>query len=625
MKFDISIVIVNYNVKDLLFNCLKSIQDASKKLNVQTIVVDNNSIDKSVEYLTPLFPDVEFIANKENVGFSKANNQGFEISTGKYVLILNPDTVLNEETLNVMYDYMEKHPETGMSGCKVLNPDGSFQLSCRRGFPTPWNSFSKLFGLQSLFPKVKLFSGYNLTFKSIDDTYEVDALIGAFMFARKNVLDEIGGFDEQFFMYGEDLDLCYKVKEAGWKIDYVHTTTIIHYKGESTRRSSIKEVKHFYESMEIYAKKHFSFSAIFLLLLRAGIIFRSLLSYLKKYRTDLLFLILDIFLITYSYYLSNFIKYRNIIGFPPEHSLLFLGIIISILIVISISLGQYFESRPSIRKTFYAGVYTLVLVGFSTYLIRGFDLSRTVLMLSTINFIFWSSTFRVIYLRDIQKNIYRKFLVIGDKEKGKEIKDYLNSIESKNVMVSDREIENADLLKIHEEDILNENFTDLVLIKNGNEKDIHKIQGINNIKVNNLQDFIGKRLLTSTLGAELGLNESPLNNSRILFFKRIGDIFSSLFLLTLGIPFIYLLSENPKRFISKSFKMLIGQITLVGSYNESDINNLKVGLTGLAHISGSGKLNKNEIEQLEKFYAKNISLSLDIEIIIKTLTKSNQA
>lgn len=625
MKFDISIVIVNYNVKDLLFNCLKSIQDASKKLNVQTIVVDNNSIDKSVEYLTPLFPDVEFIANKENVGFSKANNQGFEISTGKYVLILNPDTVLNEETLNVMYDYMEKHPETGMSGCKVLNPDGSFQLSCRRGFPTPWNSFSKLFGLQSLFPKVKLFSGYNLTFKSIDDTYEVDALIGAFMFARKNVLDEIGGFDEQFFMYGEDLDLCYKVKEAGWKIDYVHTTTIIHYKGESTRRSSIKEVKHFYESMEIYAKKHFSFSAIFLLLLRAGIIFRSLLSYLKKYRTDLLFLILDIFLITYSYYLSNFIKYRNIIGFPPEHSLLFLGIIISILIVISISLGQYFESRPSIRKTFYAGVYTLVLVGFSTYLIRGFDLSRTVLMLSTINFIFWSSTFRVIYLRDIQKNIYRKFLVIGDKEKGKEIKDYLNSIESKNVMVSDREIENADLLKIHEEDILNENVTDLVLIKNGNEKDIHKIQGINNIKVNNLQDFIGKRLLTSTLGAELGLNESPLNNSRVVFFKRIGDIFSSLFLLTLGIPFIYLLSENPKRFISKSFKMLIGQITLVGSYNESDINNLKVGLTGLAHISGSGKLNKNEIEQLEKFYAKNISLSLDIEIIIKTLTKSNQA
>ena len=159
---------------------------------------------------------------------------------------------------------MERDIKCGIAGCKVLNADGTFQLACRRGFPTPWASFSKLFGLQKLFPKSKTFAGYNQTFRSVDETYYIDAVIGAFMFARMEALDQAKGFDPTFFMYGEDIDLCYRVNQNGWSIAYVHTTSIVHYKGESTRRSSIDEVKHFYEAMEIFVEKHYGKSHLFL-------------------------------------------------------------------------------------------------------------------------------------------------------------------------------------------------------------------------------------------------------------------------------------------------------------------------------------------------------------------------
>jgi len=181
---DISIIIVNYNVKDFLEQCLLSIRKSIKLLFVEIFVVDNNSTDGSIEYLKPLFPEVKFIQTGENLGFSKANNIAINQADSKYTLILNPDTILSDNTLEMMYRYMELHPEVGISGCKVLNGDGTFQLACRRGFPTPWTSFTKLFGLQRLFPKSKLFAKYNQTFRSENESYYIDAIIGAFMFCN---------------------------------------------------------------------------------------------------------------------------------------------------------------------------------------------------------------------------------------------------------------------------------------------------------------------------------------------------------------------------------------------------------------------------------------------------------
>lgn len=274
--FDISIIIVNYNVKDFLEQCLYSIRKSRKEFFVEVFVVDNNSTDSSIEYLEPLFPEVKFIQTGKNLGFSKANNIAINQANSKYTLILNPDTILSEDTLEMMYKYMELHPEVGISGCKVLNGDGTFQLACRRGFPTPWTSFTKLFGLQRLFPKSKFFAKYNQTFLSEDENYYIDAVIGAFMFCNTQLIKSLGGFDESYFMYGEDLDLCRQVQLSGKQVAYYHETTIIHFKGESTKRSSINEVKHFYEAMEIFAKKYFSYSKLFLMFLRFGIKFHYL-------------------------------------------------------------------------------------------------------------------------------------------------------------------------------------------------------------------------------------------------------------------------------------------------------------------------------------------------------------
>ena len=174
---DISVLIVNYNVKDYLLQCLRSLYRSEGDVSIEIVVVDNASSDRSVADLQQVFPDVIWVALDENVGFGRGNNVGLQYCTGRYVLFLNPDTIVSPDTAFTMVRYMDQHPDVGIAGCKVLNPDGTFQLACRRGLPTPWASFCKLFGLQALFPKIKLFSGYNLTYRSVDEMYPVDALI----------------------------------------------------------------------------------------------------------------------------------------------------------------------------------------------------------------------------------------------------------------------------------------------------------------------------------------------------------------------------------------------------------------------------------------------------------------
>ncbi|PJC57545.1 MAG: glycosyl transferase, partial [Ignavibacteria bacterium CG_4_9_14_0_2_um_filter_37_13] len=231
---DLSIIIVNYNVKEFLQNLLTSLSKAVANLSSEIIVVDNGSDDGSVELLRNKFPQVTLISNEENLGFSKANNLGLRIAKGKNLLLLNPDTIVQEDTFEKLIKFFEEHQDAGMIGCKILNPDGTLQLACRRSFPGPWTSFCKVSGLSTMFPKSKIFARYNLTFLDEDQSYEVDAISGSFMMVRREVFENIGGLDEQFFMYGEDLDWCYRVQKTGWKVYYVHETTIIHYKGEST-------------------------------------------------------------------------------------------------------------------------------------------------------------------------------------------------------------------------------------------------------------------------------------------------------------------------------------------------------------------------------------------------------
>lgn len=254
----LSVIIVNYNVCYFLEQAIKSVLKAVGDLDLEIIVVDNNSVDGSVELVQKKFPEVILIANKQNVGFSKANNQAIRMAKGEYVLLLNPDTVVEEDTLVKSCQFMDNHPDAGGLGVKMVDGKGVFLPESKRSLPTPKVAFYKISGLAALFPKSKRFGKYHLGFLHEDETNEIEVLAGAYMMLRKEALDKVGLLDEDYFMYGEDIDLSFRLTEGGYKNYYYPETRIIHYKGESTKKTSVNYVFVFYRAMIIFAEKHFS-------------------------------------------------------------------------------------------------------------------------------------------------------------------------------------------------------------------------------------------------------------------------------------------------------------------------------------------------------------------------------
>lgn len=255
----ISIIIVNYNVKYFLEQCLTSVFRAIEGINAEIYVVDNNSTDGSVEYLRSRFPQVIFIENTSNPGFSKANNQAIELAKGKYILLLNPDTIIGEDILHNLCAFMETHLDAGGVGVKMVDGRGSFLPESKRSFPSPWVSFCKIFGLSKLFPYSSVFAKYSLLYLEADKQHRVDVLSGAFMLLRKEALDKCGLLDASFFMYGEDIDLSYRLVLGGYK-NYYLPEKILHYKGESTKHNDIKYIQAFYGAMHIFYKKYYPHS-----------------------------------------------------------------------------------------------------------------------------------------------------------------------------------------------------------------------------------------------------------------------------------------------------------------------------------------------------------------------------
>lgn len=253
----LSIIIVNYNVRFFLEQCVRSIIPSAIGLEYEIIVVDNASTDGSREYLEQRFQWVKFIWNTENRGFAAANNQGLALSKGTFVLFLNPDTLISEQCLSSCIKHFRQHPKAGALGIRMLDGSGRFLRESKRSFITPLTAFYKLVGLASLFPHSPVFARYHLGHLDALKNHLTDVLAGAFMMVRRTVLDKTGGFDEQFFMYGEDIDLSYRIRQAGFENHYLSGPPIIHFKGESTRRDSLKYVQLFYGAMAIFARKHY--------------------------------------------------------------------------------------------------------------------------------------------------------------------------------------------------------------------------------------------------------------------------------------------------------------------------------------------------------------------------------
>jgi GT2 family glycosyltransferase len=654
---DLSIIIVNYNVKEFLQNLIHSIYKAAQKITFEIIVIDNNSNDGSVEFIREKFPDIKLIANDKNLGFSKANNIGLKEAKGKYLLLINPDTLVREDTFEKMIRFFQDNPETGLAGCKIINPDGSLQLACRRSFPGPWTSFCKVTGLSTLYPKSKLFARYNLTFLDEELTYEVDAISGSFMMFTREIYEKVGGLDEQFFMYGEDLDFCYRVQKAGYKVYYVHSTQIIHYKGESTRRSSLDETKIFYSAMQLFVKKHLSGSFLVEIILQAAIIFRKLFAFIGKRKLTLLSILLDFIfydltlLISEKIYITTKPRWA---GFPPFSFPIVYTLPALFHIFITGITNNYKRDEFSILKNFGAIIVSFFFVTTLSFFFKEFAYSRGVIILTYFILFFSLSGWRILakffFGFVFNKSGFRnkRTLIVGINENAASVahKLKINYTDLHNVIglisITNREVGNKieglnvlgsieNISKVIHENKINEiifsseelSYNQMMSIaaKNQNENVEFKIIG------KNLDFLIGKAsvdILEDTPIIEFNYNiVSPLK--RII--KRVFDFTLSFTVLFFIYPFIYLTihmrnkQTELQNFILKVPKVISGSYSFVGPKENKNNNELylgKKGITGLWYIESSeGK----DSEKLDLYYAKNQNIWLDVEILGKTLNR----
>jgi len=265
-KISLSICIVTYQARDYLRDCLNSLYAHAPNGEYEIIVVDNHSTDGTIETLERQFPQVQLIKNPTNNGFTAPMNQALRQAQGQYLLQLNPDTIVHDQALNQLIQFMQSHPKVGICGPKVLNTDGSLQKPCRRGESTPWAVITYFLGLSSLFPKSKLFGGYLMNYLDEDEINEVDGVAGSCMLLRREVVDQIGYLDERFFAYQEDADFCFQARQAGWKVYYVPTAQITHYGGQGgSRVQPYRSIFEWHRSYWLYYRKNLAANYFFLL------------------------------------------------------------------------------------------------------------------------------------------------------------------------------------------------------------------------------------------------------------------------------------------------------------------------------------------------------------------------
>ncbi len=663
---DLSIIIVSYNVKEFLRGAIASVLRslAMGDIESEIIVVDNDSTDGSAAMIRTEFPQVQLHALKENLGFGRANNLALKHAKGEYMLLLNPDTILGEDTLSTMLDFMHAHPEAGLAGCKLLNGDGIFQLSCRRGFPTPWASFTKLFGLASLFPHSKLFARYNLTYLPVDATYEVDALGGAFMMLSKSAWNATKGFDEDFFMYGEDIDLCYRAKQAGFKVYYVNTTATIHFKGESTRRSAMNELQVFYEAMHVFVKKHYRASFLFTLLLRLGIFLRRTIALARRHRSSFALVVFDYLMIALSVLITSKILFGTWFGLPQQdYPFAYLVPPIVVVLLLAILKAYHPNSRASIRPVIIAVPAILIGLSSLTYFFKEFPASRIFVVIVTLvtglmllfNRLALGIARRMVWgLGTTASPPLRRALIVGADDEALRIASLLARMEFLRrfhvVGLIDRSLERLNsetepglrilgdtnmVAKIVREHRVTEvifasdsvPYTEVLAIMQRTSHENPSMR-VNFSMVPAASDvLLGKQnieLLSETPEESVALLPVAYNLDRVShrFAKRLLDMIVS----GAGLPFVmaifFLNPTEERRELKEAWlHILRGQSTLVGVEGISDRDTYfpKPGLTSLAAVAVKNGRREEDIQQFDQYYARNHTMAMDCEILLKAI------
>jgi GT2 family glycosyltransferase/lipopolysaccharide/colanic/teichoic acid biosynthesis glycosyltransferase len=387
-RITVSVIIVNYNVKEYLAQLLLSLERALEAISHEIIIVDNHSIDGSVQFFKDKNFKIRIIENAENLGFGRANNQALKICKGKYVVLINPDTVVQEDTFIRMINFFDNNQDASVATCKIIDPAGNFSVDCRHSIPTPSVAFWKVLGLSKLFPKSRLFGKYNMTYLDPDQTYSIPAISGSFMMMKKEVLDQVGLFDEQFFMYCEDIDLCHRITQAGFKIYYFPETQIIHYKGESTKKDNLDYVKTFNKSLYQFFQKYYASKSIFLFrwLVMIGIFLRGVVIFVKSFLKNQFPLLLDILVLNLVILGSFIIRLSLGRGFFWEDFFKQYWVINLIATILFVSISYYFEIYPnhrfSIQSIIKANVVTFILLATLTFFLKQFAFSRMVVLIS---------------------------------------------------------------------------------------------------------------------------------------------------------------------------------------------------------------------------------------------------
>lgn len=657
---DISVIIVNYNVREFLNNALTSLSKALAQLKSEIIVVDNASDDGSIQLVQKNFPAVTLIVNRKNLGFAKANNQALALAKGKFLLLINPDTLVQEDSLTKLITFLQENKHVGMVGCKILNPDGTFQLPCRRSFPTPWVAFTKTFGLSSLFPKSKLFAKYNLTYLDENKTYEVDAVSGSFMLVRREVYEKIGGLDESFFMYGEDLDWCFRVQQAGWKVYYVPITSIIHYKGESTKRSNIDELKVFYSAMQLFVEKYHGGTSLFSSFIYLGIYFRKIAAALARIFRPFLAVVLDALILIATILLGEYVRKQNIFSLPT-YAYPWVFLVPAFIVVASLFFsGVYTYRKLSVSRSFVAVLFSFILISSLTAFEKNFAFSRAIMlysgMLSLALIPGWRLVLRLLGLSNSPSRATlfgRRTVIVGINQSGQDVLKKLRSRIGNGYNV----VGYVDLDRTH----IGEKILEVEILGSvetlGKVIDDYKISEVifsaESVSYSMMLDSIARnrnrivnfRLVPNNLEVIIGkpsidqLDEIPLidieyNIGKISnrIVKRMFDLVFSLFLLICIAPFVYFLhlfSSSPVRGFTKIIfqmpKVLLGKMSIVGQSSgngeHAGMYRGKMGLTGIVQINNPASLSEEEKEQFSLYYAKNQSFLLDLEIIVKALQK----